>query len=106
MLFVDARQRWDEGARRLNRAEPGERALLERVTEHIALELRRRLGGPFTTDELALLYGRGTDWCLDIAVKEAPRNPRAWDVEVVGDAAFARYAREAIDFGGGRRMSE
>jgi hypothetical protein len=106
VLFVDARQRWDEGARALARAAPGERAKLERVSESILLELRRRLGGPFSTHELAELYGRGTDWCLDLAVQVAPDDPQAWNVEVVADAAFARYAREAIDFAGGRRLSE
>jgi hypothetical protein len=106
VLFVDARQRWDEGARRLARADRTERPALERISAQIVLELRRRLGGPFTTDELAELYGRGTDWCLDLAVREAPDDPQAWDVEVVGDAAFARYAREAADFAGGRRLGE
>lgn len=104
MLFVDARQRWDEGARSLTHAAPGERLALERVSESILFELRRRLGGPFTTDELAELYGRGTDWCLDLAVQAAPNDPGAWNVEVVADAAFARYAREAVDFAGGRRL--
>jgi hypothetical protein len=106
VLFVDARQRWEEGARMLTRAAPGERPMLERVSQMILLELRRRLGGPFTTEELAELYGRGTDWCLDLAVKTAPQAPEAWNVEIVADAAFARYAREAVDFAGGRRLGE
>jgi hypothetical protein len=36
----------------------------------------------------------------------APRAPAAWDVPVVAGAAFARYAREASDFGGGRRLED
>jgi len=106
VLFVDARQRWEEGARGLAHAAPGERATLEHISQLILLELRRRLGGPFTTDELAELYGRGTDWCLHLAVQAAPDDPGAWNVEVVADAAFARYAREAVDFAGGRRLGE
>ena len=31
--------------------------------------------------------------------------PFAWDVRVVGDAAFARYVRDAADFAGGLRRS-
>ena len=45
-----------------------------------AEDLRRRLGGPFTVDELAELYDRGTGWCLDIAYAVAPGAPWAWDM--------------------------
>jgi hypothetical protein len=95
---------WEEGRRRLRDAEPGDRAALERVTDRIVEELRRRLGGRFTTGELADLYDRGTDWCLELAVATAPDNPRAWDAQTVADAAFARYVRQAADFAGGRRV--
>ena len=56
-------------------------------------ELRRRLGGPFTTEELVALYDEGTGWISDLAVAAAPDAPFAWDVRIVGDAAFARYVR-------------
>jgi hypothetical protein len=102
-LFVDARQRWEEGARRVSCADAAPRALLERISSRILEELRRRLGGPFDTEELADLYGRGLDWCLLIAVEEAPDDPDAWS-EDAADAAFWRYAREAGDFAGGRRL--
>ena len=77
--------------------------MLERVTRRIEAELRRRLGGAFTAEELAELYERGTDWTTDLAVAAAPDEPFAWDARVVGDAAFARYLRSAADFAGGRR---
>jgi len=97
---------WQDGQRRLQAAEPGLRGALERVTAAIVDELRRRLGGPFTTDELGALYlEQGTDWCFDIAVRAAPREPRAWDLATVAGAAFARYVREASDFAGGGRVS-
>jgi hypothetical protein len=74
------------------------------VTQRIAAELRRRLGGAFTAEELSELYEeQGTDWCVDIAVAVAPEQPYAWDARVVADAAFARYLRRATDFAGGRR---
>ena len=96
---------WLEGQRRLAQAEPAVRPALERVTDAIVEELRRRLGGPFTTDELARLYvEQGTDWCFDIATRAAPSTPEAWDLTTVGGAAFARYVREASDYGGGRRI--
>jgi hypothetical protein len=98
-----AMQLWEDGRRRLRDADPAERPALERVADRIVDELRRRLGGSFTTDELAALYSRGTDWFLDVALAAAPHDPRAWDAQTLGDAAFARYVREASDFAGGRR---
>lgn len=79
--------------------------MLERVTRAIEDELRRRLGGAFTTEELAELYDAGTSWTTDIAVSVAPEDPYAWDVRTVTDAAFGRYLRGATDFAGGRRLT-
>jgi hypothetical protein len=96
---------WMEGQRRLQQADQSERPALERVTEAIVDELRRRLGGPFTTHELANLYGEhGIDWCFEIATRVAPNTPGAWDLTTVAGAAFARYVREASDYGGGKRI--
>jgi len=101
--FETASDQWAAGLRRLEQAPPGQRAQLERVTGLIAAELRRRLGGPFTSDELADLYDEGTSWCADIAYAAAPESPEAWDLRIVADAAFGRYLREATDYAGGRR---
>lgn len=80
---------------------------MERVTDAIVLELRRRLGGPFTTSELAALYDeQGTDWIFDIATRVAPHDPSAWDMPTVAGAAFARYVRQASDYAGGTRIRE
>lgn len=104
MPFETALPQWEEGERRLRTAGPDLRPVAERVTRHIVDELRRRLGGPFTTEELVELYDRGgTTWCTDAAVAAAPDHPEAWDATLVGDAAFHRYLREASDFAGGRR---
>ena len=99
MRFEDAFVLWQDGERRLAAADPDDRPALERVVDELVLELRRRLGGPFTTDELARLYAReGTDWAFAVATRVAPGNPAAWDMPTVAGAAFARYAREAIDY--------
>jgi hypothetical protein len=103
-VYETAMQQWEEGARRMRDAPPEQRLTLERVSGRILDELRRRLGGPFTTDELVELYQAGTEWCLSIAVGAAPEEPWAWDVGMVADAAFRRYVREARDFAGGRRI--
>ena len=103
MPFDTAVDQWAAGLRRLEQAPAEERPTLERVTRQIEAELRRRLGGPFTSEELADLYDQGTDWCSDVAYAAAPDHPYAWDVRIVADAAFARYLREARDYAGGRR---
>jgi hypothetical protein len=98
---------WQEGQRRLADAQPAERIVMQRVVDELVISLRRRLGGPFTVDELARLYiEQGTDWCFDTAVRVAPSAPAAWDLTTVAGAAFAGYAREAIDYSTGRRISE
>jgi hypothetical protein len=105
MSFDTAIAQWREGERRLVAAEPAQRPAIERVTDQIVAELRRRLGGAFTTDELVELYElQGTGWCLDLATQTAPGAPWAWEARTVADAAFARYLREAIDYAGGRRI--
>ena len=103
MSFETAIYQWQQGERRLQ-AEPPERArLLERVTDALVAELRRRLGGRFSSDELVELYERGTTWCLQVAMKVAPDDPWAWEAGLVVDGAFRRYLREAADYAGGAR---
>ena len=101
--FETALEQWEAGLRRLDDAPREQRPTLERVTRAVEAELRRRLGGAFTADELAALYDEGTGWCSDLAVAVAPDEPFAWDARVVADGAFARYLRGAVDFAGGRR---
>ncbi|MCL2769827.1 MAG: hypothetical protein FWD42_06935 [Solirubrobacterales bacterium] len=93
---------WQQGERRLAQAPAERRQLLERVTERLVVELRRRLGGRFTSGELVELYSRGTAWCQRVAMEMAPEEPWAWEEGIVADAAFRRYLREAADYAGGR----
>jgi hypothetical protein len=105
--FEDVIDMWREGDRRLSEAEPPVRPAMDRVVDALVDELRRKLGGPFTSDELARLYAaQGTDWAFDVATRVAPRTPEAWDMATVAGAAFARYLRAAVDYGGGRRKVE
>ncbi len=104
MSFETAQAQWTAGLQRLSEAPDDERPALERVTRRIEDELRRRLGAPFTSEELADLYDAGTGWATDLAYEAAPDEPYAWDARVVCDAAFGRYLRSATDFAGGRRV--
>jgi hypothetical protein len=101
--FENANYQWQQGERRLKTAPPDQLRLLDRVADAIVADLRRRLGGRFSSDELVELYERGTSWYLPIAMRVAPQDPSAWDAAVVLDAAFSRYLREAADYAGGRR---
>jgi hypothetical protein len=103
MPFENAIYEWQKGERRLRDAAADRAPLLERVTEALVAELRRRLGGRFTTQELVELYGGDTAWCLQVAMRVAPEEPWAWEAAVVVDAAFGRYVREAADYAGGKR---
>jgi hypothetical protein len=80
---------WEEGEQRLRGAEPAERVRLQSAAERILDALRKNLGSEFTIQELSDLYGSEPVW-----IQGAPA--------IAIDAAFARYAREAADFGGGR----
>lgn len=97
--FEDANLLWREGESRLAAADPADRPSLERVTDEILAQLRRRIGGPFGKQELADFYAsQSTDWCFEVAIRVAPGTPAAWDLATVAGAAFARYAREARDY--------
>jgi hypothetical protein len=94
---------WEEGLRLLRAIEPArERRLADRVVAAIQDELRRRIGPTFSAAELAELYGRGTDWCRQVATDVAPALDT--DGQALADAAFWLYLRGATDFAGGRRL--
>ena len=105
LRFDDMIGLWRDGQRRLAQADPAVKPALERVTDAIVDELRRRMGASFTTEELARYYGdAGTDWIFDLAVRVAPGTPEAWDLTTIAGAAYARYVREASDYAGGGRI--
>jgi hypothetical protein len=93
----NALYQWQEGQRRV-RGEPE----LERAAEIVLDELRRRLGSTFVLSELADYYGADPDWALELASRYSPSG----DSAAVVDAAFARYAREASNYAGGRAREE
>jgi DNA-binding transcriptional regulator YdaS (Cro superfamily) len=103
--FENAIYQWHQGERRLAAAPPERAPTQERVTKALVAELRRRLGGRFTAQELIDLYARSTTWCLQVAMAAAPEDPWAWEANTVVDAAFGRYLREASDYAGGRRAA-
>ncbi len=91
-----ARLQWHDGERRLRELPPEGRRVFDRVVERLVAELRRRLGGSFTAQELAELYDRSNVWTMPLAIEIAPAEPGAWE-QWVADAAFNRYLRDASD---------
>jgi hypothetical protein len=88
---------WESGKRRLDEiSEPRQRRMADRVVDAMREELRRRIGPTFSAEELAGLYGEGTDWCQQVAMEE--------EAQSLGDAAFWLYLRSATDFAGGRKL--
>jgi hypothetical protein len=101
--LANALYQWEEGYRELRALrDPRERHLADRLIGAIRDELRRRIGVTFTATELADLYGRGTDWCLQIAIDVAPA--AEGDAQSLADAAFWLYLRGAGDFAGGKQL--
>jgi hypothetical protein len=98
----NALYQWREGERRVAGAAEPARAELDRAVEVVVDDLRRRLGSSFSLDELAELYGAGTDWATELLA----RRGAGTDAATVVDAAFARYAREASNFAGGRHREQ
>jgi hypothetical protein len=101
--LANALYQWEEGHRSLQAIEdPPRRRLADRVVDAVREELRRRIGPTFSADELAELYGRGTDWCQQVALDVAPA--MEGDAQSLADAAFWLYLRGAQDFAGGRQL--
>jgi hypothetical protein len=94
----NALYQWRDGDQRLAQHNEPARADLDRAADVVIEQLRKRLGSSFLVEELADLYAQGTDWATELA----GRNAAGTDAAAVVDAAFARYAREASNFAGGR----
>ncbi|MBA3866456.1 MAG: hypothetical protein H0X42_08965 [Solirubrobacterales bacterium] len=101
--LANALFQWEEGYRALQAlGDPRERRLADRVVDVVKEELRRRIGPTFSAEELADLYGAGTDWCLQVTIDVAPA--AEGDAQSLADAAFWLYLRGAGDFAGGRQL--
>ena len=95
---------WEEGWRALQSldAGPAERRRADRAIAAVSDGLRQRIGPTFRAVELAKLYSRGTEWCVQAAIDAAPGLEA--DPQSLADAAFWIYLRGAGDFAGGRQL--
>lgn len=89
---------WEAGIERLRELERSGQLRGDDVTVPVREELRRRLGATFTAEDLAALYGRGTDWAMQLSGVD----PGLSDLQDLVDAAFWLHLQAASDFAGGR----
>jgi hypothetical protein len=80
---------WEAGARR--------EAVYRAVVNQIVDELNRRMGQTYTLAELTEEYDRSAGWCRHVA-QLTTDHIWAHDLTIVQDAAFARFARDAVDY--------
>jgi hypothetical protein len=94
------RQQWSDGDRRVEaaRSEPARHARLTGQVDLMMGELRRRVGRPFTLDDLGRVYERTDDWALLVLADALPEDAPPPEAATVADAAFHRYARGALDY--------
>jgi hypothetical protein len=97
---VLARQQWEEGRRRIERArsDPVAYARLASQVELVASELRRRLGLTFTLADLARAYDGAEEWARDVLEDARDEGAPRPDTATIADAAFHVYARGASDY--------
>ena len=95
-----ARQHWEDGRRRVERARSNASAYeqLNADVELVANELRKRVGQTFTLSELADAYDRADDWARDALYDTRDEDAPVPETATVVDAAFHRYARGASDY--------
>ncbi|MBN8866744.1 MAG: hypothetical protein J0H98_04260 [Solirubrobacterales bacterium] len=93
---------WEAGIERLRELERQGLLRGDQVTVPVREELRRRLGATFTAEELADLYGRGTDW----ATLLPGIDPGMSDLQDLVDAAFWLHLQAAGDYAGGRLVTD
>ncbi|HEY2355428.1 MAG TPA: hypothetical protein VGH79_11090 [Gaiellaceae bacterium] len=95
-----ARHEWEDGTRRVE----AERDDVRRYHELLALldlivgELRKRVGGTYTLEELAAAYGGAEAWARELLDERStvPSWPR--DLTTVLAAAFDAYQLGAVDY--------
>jgi hypothetical protein len=97
--LATARLEWEHAYRDLEET-ARDPALADRVRSQLdalLAELRRRVGGTFTMDELAHEYAGADRWARDVLAEQGvPGWPRT--VTLVEGAAFHLYARGAVDY--------
>ena len=95
-----ARRDWEDAYRRLieESRDPGKAVALHAQLEIVSAELRKRVGGTYTLDELASEYGRADDWARSAVAERSATSGWLGTLTIVEGAAFLLYSRGAVDY--------
>jgi hypothetical protein len=95
-----ARRDWEVAYRRLleEARDPGKADVLQSQLDVVSAELRKRVGGTYTLDELAREYGRADDWARSAVAEKAASSGWLGTLSIVEGAAFLLYSRGAVDY--------
>jgi hypothetical protein len=95
-----ARRDWLDAYRRLEREtrDPGRVDPLWAQVDVVSEELRRRVGGRFTMQELVSEYRKAEVWVRDVVSQRAPAPGWPRTLSLVEGAAFHAYSRGAEDY--------
>ena len=102
-MLETARVQWEDGDRFVEAArdDTARYRQLASLVDTVVDELRRRVGQSFSLDDLAAAYSGSGDWVREVvgdALPERGSRVGLGDSVAIGDAAFARYARGAVDY--------
>lgn len=94
-----ARREWEDAYRRVeSEPDPGRAERLQQQVEVVRDELRRRVGGTYTLQDLASAYWGAERWVRDAVSERAPAPGWPRTLSLVEGAAFHVYARGALDY--------
>lgn len=95
-----ARQQWQDGNRRVERArsDPRRYRRLVAQVDLLVAALRQRVGQTFSLAELAGAYDGADDWARDLLERADPEGAPTPEPGTLADAAFHQYARGAVDY--------
>jgi hypothetical protein len=95
-----ARHEWADGHRRLQAEHDDHQryAQLNAQVDVVLAELRRRVGGVFSLDELASAYRDADGWARQAVADRSPGPGWPRDLALVLAAAFYAYQRGAADY--------
>jgi hypothetical protein len=94
-----ARRQWEDGNRRVAGLTRGDaHPELHAQVEALLAELRRRVGGTFTLEELADEYRSAERWLYETLADDEERPGWSATATTALDAAFHVYSRSARDY--------
>jgi hypothetical protein len=100
VALEQTRREWELGHRFLQQqvreAPRGDAALAE--LDAVLAELRKRVGGAFTLEELADAYTAAEAWSREAVAARDPAEDWPRRLSLVTDAAFHVYSRGAVDY--------